>query len=139
MFIIGIALSMVSVNFSGDPRQTLKTEAEHLSLLLQQARDDAITSGAAMAWRSESNVHAFFQMDAKGQWQAMQNDEHFRARQWPPHVALTSMRINGVKAGPNEALVFSPSGFNLPFTMTLALNDARVAMSGDALGRIRIE
>lgn len=139
MFVVGIVVSLISVNFSQDPRQALKTEAEHLSLLLQQARDDAITSGAAIAWRSENKVHAFFEMDAQGNWQAMQNDEHFRARQWAPQVQLASMQVNGVKAKPGEALVFSPSGFNLPFTMTLALSDARVAMSGDALGRIKVE
>lgn len=137
MFIIGIVLTIASVNFSRDPRQILETEAEALSLLLQQARDEAITSGASIAWRSDSGAHAFFELDAEGKWRPMQS--YFRARQWPPQVQLTNLQINGVKAAPNEALTFSPSGFNSPFKLTLALNDARVAMSGDALGRIKIE
>jgi|SRR5688500_4315264 general secretion pathway protein H len=138
MFILGIVLALASVNFSQDPEQVLKTEAERLSLLLQQARDEAITSATPIAWRSGSVAHAFFRLGEDGKWRPMA-DGDFRTLQWPPQVHLAHAQINGVKVARDEALIFSPSGFNLPFELTLALNDARIALNGDSLGRIQVQ
>ncbi len=137
MFIIGVVLGLASINFAQDPRTILKTEAEQLSLLMQQARDEAIITGASIAWKSENGSYAFFELGAEDKWRLM--NDAFRARQWPASVEVANVRINGVKAPLNEALVFTPSGFNQPFELTLALNNARVGLNGDALGRIKIE
>jgi general secretion pathway protein H len=139
MFIIGIVVTIVAVNYSRDPREILKTEAEQLSLLLQQARDDAIISATTLAWKSEGDAHAFFKLEADGKWQPIEKDENFSVRRWPPQVRIANARINGVKTATNEALIFYPSGFNPPFELTLALENSRLVIAGDALSRIRID
>ena len=138
MFIIGIIIGIAAVNFSRSPRDVLKTEAEQLSLLLQQARDDAITSGEMLAWKSENQVHAFYRLDGEGKWQPIERDEHFGVRRWPGDMRVASVNISGVKAATTDAFVFTPSGFNAPFDMTLALSDARIILRADPLGRIEI-
>lgn len=139
MFIIGIVLGIASVNFSRDPNKILRAEAEQLSLLLEQARDDAITTATTLAWKSEGDAHAFFKLEADGKWRPIEKDEHFRARRWPPQVRVANTQINGVKTDSNEALIFYPSGFNPPFELTLALENSRIVVAGDALSRTQIQ
>ncbi len=138
MFIIGIVIGIAAVNFSRSARDVLKTEGEQLSLLLQQARDDAITSGEVLAWKSENQVHAFYRLEADGKWRPIERDENFGVRQWPGDMRVAAASINGVKAATTDALVFNPSGFNAPFDMTLTLSDARITLRADPLGRIEI-
>ncbi|MDP2785168.1 MAG: prepilin-type N-terminal cleavage/methylation domain-containing protein, partial [Sulfurimicrobium sp.] len=50
LVVIGIIVAMIGVNLAPDPRQSLDTEARRLALLLEQARDEAMSSGSSIAF-----------------------------------------------------------------------------------------
>jgi len=51
---------------------------------------------------------------------------------------VTALFINQVKVLPAERLVFSPSGLNPAFVVTLAMQQQSLQLASDSLGRIQI-
>lgn len=138
LMIIGVTLAMVSVNFTPDNRQVLENEAQRLALLFEQARDEAVTSARTIAWSGDSAGYQFWRRNAELKWATVVDEQIFRARGLQKPVRLADLRVNESKVGPNERLIFSPSGFNAPFALALAAGSERLTITGDAGGRIRI-
>lgn len=138
LFIVGIALSLITVNFGRDRGAQLEDEARLLALLLESARDEGIASGRSLAWRANEDGYAFLRRERGLGWVALGGDEHFKARAWPSQIALAQLRINGIEVTPGEALVFTPSGLNLPFQLVLASENWQVVLDGDFAGAIRL-
>ncbi len=138
LMVIGVTLAMVSVNFIPDNRQVLENEAQRLALLFEQARDEAVTSARAIAWSGDSAGYRFSRRNAELKWVTIVDEQMFRPRELPGPVKLADLRVNESKVGPNERLIFSPSGFNAPFALALAAGSERLTITGDAGGRIRI-
>jgi len=138
LMIVGVALAMVSVNFAPDNRQALENEARRLALLFEQARDEAVTSARAIAWSGDNTGYQFSRRNAEWNWATIADEQIFRPRELPEPVKLADLRVNESKVGPDERLIFSPSGFNAPFALALAAGSERLTITGDAGGRIRI-
>ena len=145
LVILGIVVAMIGVNFAPDPRRNLETEAHRLVLLLGQARDEAVTSGSSVAFELEAHGYRFLQRGPAGadgalQWQEHADSEVFRARRFPREMSVTELLINRQPVAKEaRRIVFTPSGMVQPFQLTLAEDGHRVAVSGDAAGKISEE
>ena len=138
LVIMGIALALVTINMMPDDKRTLAVEAERLSLLLEQAHDDAVAGAERIGWSAGDGGYRFWRADEKGEWVPLAGDETLRERTFQPGVKLVELKINRHAVAEGERLVFTPSGMGLPFDAVLALKDERIALSGDGFGAVRV-
>jgi len=138
LLIIGVLLTSIVVKAFPDQQQVLREEAERLGMLLEQARDQAFISGRSIAWSAQNEGYTFWRLNAQRQWEPIVGDQNLRARQLPPPMNVTALFINQVKVPPAERLVFSPSGLNPSFVVTLAMHRQSLQLASDSLGRIQI-
>lgn len=146
LVIIGIIVAMIGVNLAPDPRQNLDTEAHRLALLLEQARDEAMSSGNSIAFSAEPQRYSFWQRqaepDADGTrpWKERTDSELFHPRQLPESITVNDLRINQQAADEGgQKIIFTPFGAMLPFRLTLALGERRIVIKGNAMGRIEVD
>lgn len=145
LVILGIAVAMIGVNFAPDPRRDLDTEARRLALLMQQARDEAMSTGSSIAFSAEPRQYRFWQRQpgADGsirQWQAHQDSELFRPRSLPEGVTVSEVRVNRQPVdGEAQKIIFTPSGMMLPFRLELTSGTHHRAITGNGTGEIRVE
>lgn len=137
--IMGIVVGLISINLMPDDKRTLTMEGQKLSLLLEQAHDEAIVTGKDIAWSAKGDEYRFWQKDDQGQWAEMKGDDLFQARKLAQGVRLADLKINMAKASPDERLVFSSDGLGAPFSMDLGLNDLHVRVTGDGAGKITLQ
>lgn len=139
LVIIGIIVGLVSLNLMPDDKRVLKMEAQKLALLFEQAHDEAIISGKEIAWSGEGDKTHFWHKDDQAKWVINSGDDLFRERDLAPGVKLKDLQINSVKAAMNERLIFSSGGMNMPFTLDLKLNDARISLVSDSQGKLTLK
>jgi general secretion pathway protein H len=139
LVIIGIMLGLVSVRMMPDDAGRLKTEAERLALLLEQARDQAVASGEPIGLSVEQGRYRFWVRDAQNQWVLSSGDDLLRERPLADGVQLAALQVNQTPLAEGDRLLFLPAGSNEPFTIDLTLNAARARIQGDRLGRVSIE
>jgi general secretion pathway protein H len=138
--IVGITLSLVVVNFARDDKRVLADEAQRLSLLLEHAHDEAVASSHQLSWAADAKGYRFAVATGPDTWTLLSTDDIFRPRDWTRGVSFGGVRTLQGPGGPADAarLDFSPSGFNAPFEMRLAVGDRYALIAGDPLGRIAI-
>ena len=136
MVIVGITLALIGLNLMTDDARVLRNEAQRLALLLEQARDEAVAGGEAIAWSAEGERYRFLRQSEEGKWVAWTNDELWRERQFSSGVTLTTLRINRTAVPRGEQLTFSSAGLGVPFEIELGLNAARIEIVGDAMGKL---
>lgn len=145
LVILGVALAMIGVNFAPDPRRNLDTETRRLALLLQQARDEAMSTGSSIAFSAEPRQYRFWQRQAgpdggAKQWQAHPDGELFRPRGLPEGITVSEVRVNMQPAeGEAQKIIFTPSGMTLPFRLVLASGSLHSTVTGNGTGEIRAE
>lgn len=139
LVIIGIIVGLASLNLMPDDKRVLTMEAQKLALLFEQAHDEAIVSGKEIAWSVEGDKARFWHKDDQAKWVINSGDDLFRERDLAPGVKLKEMQINSVKSAMNELLIFSPGGMNMPFTLNLGLNDARISVMSDSQGKLTLK
>jgi general secretion pathway protein H len=136
--IIGITLSLVVVNFARDDKRVLTDEAQRLGLLLEHAHDEAVASAQMLSWSGDARGFGFAVANGPDSWTPLNGDDIFHARAWTNGVSYGGARVlqGADPMARNTRLVFSPSGFNAPFELTLAAGNTYALLSSDALGRI---
>lgn len=139
LVIIGIMVGLIGVRMMPDDDRAVRNEAERLSLLLEQARDQAVASGEPIAFSVEAGRYRFWALDGENEWVPRSGDELLQDRPLPDGVQLAALQLNQANAAAYTRLVFLPSGSNAPFTADLVLNAAHARISGDSLGRVRVE
>jgi general secretion pathway protein H len=137
--LIALTVTLVMVRLQPDDRQTAREEAQRLALILQQARDEAIATGASIGWRGEPRGYGFLRRDAERRWQPLVTEDVFRARVLPEIVRIVDVEIAGHKARPEEMLVFSPSALNPPFRIVVAVNAHRFRVRSDNFAELVVE
>jgi general secretion pathway protein H len=136
LVIVGIVIALARVQYARSPAQTLEDEARRLALVLELARDEAMTRGCTLAWTARSDAH---QLDCRrGQTAAVADDGLYAQRPWASSVALERVAIAGVPVARDSPLLFTPSGINAPFELVLAMEGNRVHVAGDFLGRVSV-
>lgn len=136
LVIIGITIALVSVNFRRDAKGELRDEALRLSLLLEAARTEAITTGKSLAWIATPPSYGFYKRDEERRWTVPLNDPPLSQGTLPAQIALADVRINRAQVPVDTPLVFSASGFNPSFRLELAAGRERMLVYGDAGGNI---
>lgn len=139
LVIIGIMAGLVGVRMMPDDDRVLRNEAQRLALLLEQTRDQAVASGEPIAFSVEQGRYRFWTLDAGNQWAPRDGDELLQDRPLAGGVQLAALQVNQASLATSERLLFLPSGGSAPFTADLVLNAAHARISGDSLGRVRVE
>ena len=139
LVIIGIMVGVVAVRMMPDDDRVLRSEAERLALLLEQARDQAVASGEPIAFSVEQGRYRFWALDAGNQWTPREGDELLQDRTLPGGVQMAALQVNQASLAEGGRLLFLPSGSSAPFTADLVLNAAHARISGDSLGRVKVE
>lgn len=138
LVIISIIVVLAAVRFGQSDVDTLQRESERLSLLLETARDEAIASGAAAGFSTEPGGYRFWQQQPDASWQPVADSEVLRARELPQALRLDDIRVNLQPLSEGGRILFSPSGVNAPFSLTLSAGVERRTLQADALGRITV-
>lgn len=139
MVVVGITLALIGLNLMPDDERVLRNEAQRLALLLEQARDEAVSGGEAIAWSAEGERYRFLHQNEEGKWVAWTKDELWRERQFSSGVTLHALHINRTAVSPSGHLTFSPAGLGTPFEIELGLNAARIEIVGDAMGKVTLK
>ncbi|MBC7787622.1 MAG: type II secretion system minor pseudopilin GspH [Methylophilaceae bacterium] len=144
--IMGIMLGLLAVNYGADERQNLQLEGHRLALLMSHASQTARTTGQPIAWQVNERGYQFLQYDPLArQWQVMgvnnvQSDTTLRERVWPEGLQLSEVNISGsistIKKRQFEMIIFSPSGVNPAFDLTLQSSQSKLDIKGDMLGQV---
>lgn len=137
--LIAITVTLVMVRIAPDDRETLREETRRLAVLFEQARDEAIATGASIAWQADARGYAFMRRDADRQWRPVADEPVFRRRELVENVRLLDVEIGGRKTRPEELLVFSPSALNPPFRVVLELNALRMRIRSDNFAEMVVE
>ncbi len=138
--IVGISLGLVVVNLAPDRASILDGEARRLALMLQFARDDAVVRGAALAWTADAEGYRFSRRERGRGWVTLgtARAEGLEARAWAPQVTAL-LRVSGQPVPAGQPLVFSPSGFNPQYELTLASGPWRAVLAANIAGKVRLE
>lgn len=137
--ILALTATFVAVKLQPDDRTTLRREALRLATLLQQARDEAIATGAALAWRGNAGGYEFLRRNPDRKWEGIAGDDVFRARRLSEPIRMVDLEIAGRKAAPEDVIVFTPSALNPPYRIVLGLNTHRVRVRSDNFAQVAIE
>ena len=137
--IIGVMVALAGVQLMRSPGEIVRDESEHLALLLQAARDEAILQGRVFAFGAGRETYRFMRLDRDGKLRVTRDDEVLRPRRLPPGVTIESLKIEGAENEPTQpqGVVFQPSGDLPAFTILLAGGGARWAVVGSPDGSIR--
>jgi len=138
--IVSIMLGLVVANFGLDDKQQLQQESHRLALLMEHASATARTTGRPVAWSSSQHGYQFLQHNpGRNSWQVLGPDSTLRPRTLPAGIQISEQRVEGSRLARNERIIFSPSGLNAPFSITLSSALAVTRLHGNLLGNIQEE
>jgi general secretion pathway protein H len=138
MVIIGITLGAVSFNAMPSERQVLQNDAQRIALLLQLARDEAIVRNRPIAVEAEADRYRFLLFE-ENNWQVLQQDDLLREREFKRSPVLFTISPPTAEQTNPLRIVFGREPVGIPFVMTLAIADARVAIRADGIGHFTVE
>ncbi len=139
MVILGITMTLVSVNFNRDDTKILSEEANRLATLLEHAQSEAMLTGTPVAWSAQDGKYAFWQRGNDGKWDQPSGDEILRARTFPVAIAWGESRIAGSAMKLDDRIIFLPGGFNQPFELSLKYRDKQLKIRGNPLGQVVVD
>lgn len=133
--IVGIMLTLVRVNLGDDPQRLLRSETERIALLIEVARDEAITRGQPLAWSIKDGAMVFWQRDRekRDKWVDLV-DPDIRPR--PLNVELVDLKIANARAALDSKLLLAPDGIQPAFEARFRAGQYQAAVAGDVLGQI---
>ncbi|WP_442784983.1 GspH/FimT family pseudopilin [Actimicrobium sp. GrIS 1.19] len=138
MVIAGVMLGMVSFNAMPSPRQVLENEARRIALLLQLARDEAIVRNTPVAFEADSERYRFL-VRTNQTWQAIEKDDLLREREFKRTPMLLQIDPPLPPGSGPMRIVFGREPVDKPFLLTLAADEAQVAIRADGVGHFVVE
>ncbi len=139
MVIVGITLTLVSVNFSQDDSKVLGEEANRLGALLEHAQNEAMITGKPVAWSAQPGKYQFWQLGKDGKWDEPSSDEILRERTFPIAIEWGEIKVAGNTIKLDERLVFLAGGLNPPFEMKIKYRDRQLNIRGTATGQVTVD
>ena len=139
MLIIGIVLSVISVNLSPDRESAVREEAQRLALLLQTAQQEAILQGKVLAVALEREGYAFQILNEKLEFKPLDGDEVLRVRLLPPGIVISGVDIEGAPENNDKdppRLILLPTGELPAFTITFSRDKIRWQVKSEMAGKI---
>jgi general secretion pathway protein H len=137
--IIAALVGLVAVKLAPDARAALREEALRLAALLAHARDEAIATGAPLAWQRTERGYRFLQRAPDRTWVAVDRDPSLRPRELPPGLGFAAIEGPAAPTGAPALIVLAPTGLSEPFRITLALGEHRARVSSDGVGAAIVE
>lgn len=140
--IIGVMVALAGVQLMRSPGEVVRDESEHLALLLQAARQEAIMQGRVFAFGAGRQSYRFLRLERDGKLKVTSDDELLRPRQLAPGVSIESLQIEGATPGDDsqpQGVVLLPSGDLPGFRIFLAGGGARWTVVGAPDGTIRAQ
>lgn len=135
--VVMLGVAVVNLNDSGE-RATMN-EADHLSIMLEAARDDATYSGKQMAFSTDGTGYQFWIDDDKqNQWRSLAGSAHLASGKLSHDVKIIGQYVNGKEQQLGERLVFAADGVSEPFILVLQGGRTQVQVAADVLGRIEV-
>lgn len=133
--IVGVMLTLIRVNLSSDPLRILRDEADRIALLIEAARDEAITRGQPLAWSVKDGAIVFWQRDREkpGEWVKLV-DNDVRPRKLD--AELVDLKIAESRADLDSLLILTPDGVQPTFEARFRVGEYQAALVGDVLGQI---
>ena len=133
VIIVGVLVTLVTVNLAGDSRARLRADAETLARRLAHAQDEALLTGVRVAWRGDEAGYRFLAVATDGGWEAVERDDALRPRNWTQGVRLASIDRSGRALAGEPLIVFRASGLNEPYRVVLADGAERASIESDGL------
>jgi len=140
--IVGVMVALAGVQLMRSPGEVGRDESEHLALLLQAARQEAIMQGRVFAFGAGRQSYRFLRLERDGKLKVTSDDELLRPRQLPPGVSIESLQVEGAVQGDDsqpQGVVLLPSGDLPSFRIFLAGGGARWTVVGAPDGTIRAQ
>ena len=139
LLVIGIVAAVAALGISPNDRQETRIEASRLADLLEEAAIEAGNRGETLAWSGKDDFYTFWQKADDGTWNEIVSDDLFRGHALQGDIRIDGISVSGAQTAPGKKIVFSPSGVNRPFTITLAGNRAKADISGDVMNRVSVD
>lgn len=133
--IVGIMLTLIRVNLDSDPLRILNNETARIALLIEAARDEAITRGQPLAWSVKDGAIVFWQRDRENsnRWvDLVDNDVRPRKLE----TELVALKIAESRAELDSLLILTPDGVQPSFEARFRVGEFQAAVVGDVLGQI---
>jgi general secretion pathway protein H len=138
LVIVGITLGVVSFNAIPSERQVLQNDAQRIALLLQLARDEAIVRNHAIAFEAEADRYRFLLFE-ENNWQSLKQDDLLHEREFKRAPVIFSITPPSAEPSSPLRIIFGREPVGIPFLLTLATGDARVAIRADGIGHFVVE
>ncbi len=137
--IMGVVSSLVVVRLQSSDFNQARREAEHMTSVLEAAREQAIFSGRSVAISSDGQGYQLWTAGgAYGEWISLPPEGLLAPRRLAEGVTWKTQRVNDHVRPLGERIVFAPDGVLDPFTLDLAAGEAVVRLEADVMGRIEV-
>lgn len=136
LVLMAIIVSLAVVRFGPDDRETVRSEAARLAVSFQQAQDEAVMTGSAIAWRGEADGYQYLRRGTDRNWIPLNGDEVFPPHRLPASVQLVDVEVGGLKVSPGALVVLSPSALASQVRIVLEANSERAAVEIGATTRV---
>jgi len=137
VMIIVVVVGLVGVQLARGPEDRVREESEHLALLLNAARQEAILQGRVFAFSGERDSYRFLRLERDGRLKAVADDDLLRGQRLPAGIVIEAIQIAGAGDAPRDGLVFLPNGELPAFRLVLAVGGERWSVIGTSDGAIR--
>jgi general secretion pathway protein H len=134
--IMGIAMGMTVLQLMPDNRAPLRSEAEKLALLLENAGQEAQASGRPLAWSGEKANYRFWKKNDYNDWVRIEDDTMFRARTLPDGMLISQVTVEDLPLKPGDQLSLSAYSIPLPFRIRLANQYGSASIIGKSTGDV---
>jgi general secretion pathway protein H len=138
LVVMGVMLGMVSMQAIPDKKQSLTSDAQRIALLLQLAREEAIVRNRPIAFEIDSEQFRFF-IRGDTSWEPLTDTDLFRERSFKRSPLDITMQPSTTQSALPLRIVFGREPVDKPFVLTLAFEDASVAIRADGLGHFSVE
>lgn len=137
LMVITITATVIGVRYTSSESDAIQQEGHRLALLLRYAAEVARTSGQPVAWSVSNDTYSFLKLEPNHQqWRLIMDDEPLRKRALPNALHIRDIAVNNAAITTGTGLIFSPSGLNPNFTITLTSGASLVTIAGDLAGNI---
>lgn len=136
VLLVAITVSFAVVKLGPADRETVLAEAARLAVSFQQAQDEAVMTGAGLAWRGEPQGYQYLRKGPDRNWIPLVDADVFAPRRLPLPVRLVDVEVGGLKLAPGALVVLSPSALTSPVRIVLEANSERAAVEIGAYARV---
>ncbi len=135
ILLMAVTVSFVVVNLGPDDREKVRVEANRLAVSLQQAQDEAVMTGATLAWIGEGDSYHYLRRGPGGDWLLLAGEDAFSPQRLPAPVRLVDVEMGGRKLA-RAVVVLSPFALAATVRIVLEADSERAAVEVGATTRV---